>query len=148
MKKLITLVFALLLFAGANAQFATEVLTERQTYASYTTDVTLEDATAQYWYIDSRKDYFTAQWVFVDMDTVNSTHSNVAVQLQGRYSANDAWANIGSAVNWKLSADTTFEILNSTENGYRQFKLLFTPTGAGGEVTIDKVEFKQWFGNP
>lgn len=148
MKKLITLIFAMALFVGVKAQFATEVLTGDQTYASYTTDVTLEDATAQYWYIDAPKKYFTAQWVFVDMDTVNSTHSNVAVQLQGRYSANDAWANIGSAVNWKLTTDTTFEILNTTENGYRHFKLLFTPTGAGGEVTIDKLEFKQWFGNP
>ena len=148
MKKIALLFVAMLAAFAMQAQFETTTLSEKETWATYTTDVSITGATATYWYIVAPKDYYTAQWVMVNMDTVNSNHDSITVQFQGRYSANDAWANIGSAVNWKLTADTTFEILNSTENGYRHFKLLFTPVGASGSATIDWVEFKQWIGIP
>jgi len=133
-----------------NAQMLTTTLPKGTTYVNIATDYTLTAATQRYWQINTTQDYYTAQAVIVQMDTLPGTHhTNVAVQLYGRYGANDSWATIGSAVNWKCSgADTTIVILNATENGYRQFKLNFTGTGAGATSRVKNMEFKQWFGLP
>ena len=150
MKKLIATLIMTIFIAGAmNAQFNTAVVKEDDTYTSYTTDVDLEDADSVYWYIVAAKNFYTSQWVQIHIDTVNSSHSNIAVRFMGRYNANDDWATIGSVVNYTMNAaDTTIEILNATGNGYRQFAVTVNPTGAGGESTIDWVRFKQWFDIP
>jgi len=150
MKKFFVLLISLVaIFATSQAQMLSTTMPPAQTWATVATNYTLTDAVAQYWFISAPKDYYTAQAVVVELDSLSGNHTNVAVQLQGRYSSSSAtWNNIGSAVNWKgTTADTTIVILNATENGYREFKLLFTGTGTG-TTRIDNMQFKMWYGLP
>ncbi len=150
MKKLIFLVILVLAFVTLEAQIATKNIATGKSQTEYTTDVTLTNAVAQYLYIISKQHTYTAQCLVVQLDTgAAGNHTNVALQLQGRYTTADAWANVGSAINWKVTtADTTIVYLNATENGYRQWKVLFTGTGTGTS-TIDNIFFKQYlYGTP
>jgi hypothetical protein len=150
MKKFLFILIAFVtLAATSQAQMLSTTMTPNQTWVNVATNYTLTDAVAQYWFISAPKDYYTAQAVVVELDSLTGNHTNVAVQLQGRYSSSSAtWNNIGSAVNWKgTTADTTIVILNATENGYREFKLLFTGTGTG-TTRIDNMQFKMWYGLP
>lgn len=132
----------------SQAQFLTTYKSAGNTSTDITTDYTLTNTTAGYWLIYAGQDYYTAQALIVNLDSASGDHTNVAIQLQGRYTDMDAWTNIGSAKNWKgTTSDTTIVYLNATENGYRQFKILYTGTGTG-TTTIDRQFFKQWFGNP
>ena len=132
----------------ANAQMATTNLRSGVTYADVSTDYTLTNAVAQYWLVNAGQNYYTAQTLVINLDSASGNHTNVAIQLQGRVTDMDAWANIGSAINWKgTTADTTIVYTNATENLYRQFKILYTGTGTG-TTTIDRQVFKQYFGNP
>lgn len=149
MKKIILLTACLLAFAFASqAQMVTTYLSPGKTKAEITTDYTLTNAVARYWQVNTQQDYYTAQCLIVNLDSASGNHTNVAIQLQGRYTDMDAWANVGSAINWKgTTSDTTIVYLNATENGYRQFKINFTGTGTG-TTTVDRMVFKQWFGLP
>ena len=150
MKKLFVLLVSLIaLFATSQAQMLSTYVGPTQTWVDVSTNYTLTNTTASYWFISAPKDYYTAQAVVVELDSLSGNHTNVAVQLQGRYSSSSAtWNNIGSAVNWKgTTADTTIVILNATEVGYREFKLLFTGTGVG-TTKIDNMQFKMWYGLP
>ena len=150
MKKLfIILSFVVAFTATSKAQMLSSYMTPTQTWLDVSTNYTLTNTTAAYWFISAPKDYYTAQAVVVELDSLSGNHTNVAVQLQGRYSSSSAtWNNIGSAVNWKgTTADTTIVILNATENGYREFKLLFTGTGTG-TTKVDNMQFKMWYGLP
>jgi len=73
----------------------------------------------------------------------------MAVALTGRKSdQTSTWTAIGSTINWKgTTSDTTIILSNTTENGYRQFKLTFTGTGTG-TTTIANTEFKLWLADP
>jgi hypothetical protein len=124
MKKfLVILIFAVATFITAQAQMLSSYMNPSQTWVNVSTDYVLTNTTAAYWFISAPKDYYTAQAVVVELDSLAGNHTNVAVQLQGRYSSSSAtWYDIGSAVNWKgTTADTTIVILNSTEVGYREF---------------------------
>jgi len=152
MKKLVifSIIFAgFLLFSETQAQITTLYMRDGQTYSQYTTDVTLTNTTAQYFKIVSTQDWYTTQTVVLQLDSASGDHTNVAVQLQGRLSSQfSSWTNIGSAVNWAgTTSDTTLAISNTTENAYREFKILLTGTGTG-TTTIDNFEFKQHYGNP
>ena len=129
------------------AQFLTSKLNSNDYVTELTSQTySIENTTAGYWYVIAPKIAPTAQMVTVKLDSIAGDHTNVAVQLQGRYNSHSAWANVGSAVNWTgATADTTFNIVNTTENGYRHFKLLFTGTGTG-ETQISTLFFKQWNG--
>lgn len=149
MKKLISILTVICLFVvSVNAQFLSSSLIKTNTISDNSSlTYSIENAVVGYWYINAPKDYATAQMVSVELDSIAGNHTNVAVQLYGRYNSYSAWATIGSAVNWTgATADTTFNIVNTTENGYREFKLLFTGTGTG-ETQISTLFFKQWFGN-
>lgn len=150
MKK-VAIIFAILLaFAStAGAQMLTTSMGKGDTYTVVTTDYVLTNTTARYWQINPQVDYMTAQDVIVHLDSLAGDHTNVAVALSGRKSAQTStWTSIGSTVNWKgTTADTTIIISNTTENGYRQFKLTFTGTGTG-TTTIANMEFKLWYGTP
>ena len=150
MKKLFIILSLVVAFAATSkAQMLSSYMTPTQTWLDVSTNYTLTSTTPAYWFISAPKDYYTAQVVVVELDSLSGNHTNVAVQLQGRYSSSSAtWNNIGSAVNWKgTTADTTIVILNATENGYREFKLLFTGTGTG-TTRIDNMQFKMWYGLP
>lgn len=149
MKKLISILAIFVMFAvSVNAQFLSTDLRKNQTVtdnSSLTYQIT--NAVANYWYINAPKDYATAQMVTVELDSISGNHTNVAVQLQGRYNSYSSWENIGSAVNWTgATSDTTFNIVNTTENGYREYKLLFTGTGTG-VTQVSTLFFKQWLGS-
>ena len=132
----------------SEAQLLTTNLIKGQSYAKVATDYTLTNAVAGYWQVNTQPEWYNAQDVMVHLDSASGNHTNVAVQLQGRIDALDAWANIGSAVNWKgTTADTTIQYTNTTEGAYRQFKLLFTGTGTG-TTTIADMSFKLWNGLP
>ena len=148
MKKLIFLITILALFAiNTQAQLVT-VNMPRHTYSEVSTDYTITNAVAGWYLFNAARDYYTAQDVVIMLEDASGSHTNVAVQLQGRVSDNSAWANIGSAIDWTcVTADTTIVYTNTAENGYRSYKLLFTGTGTG-VTTIDNVEFKQWLGMP
>lgn len=149
MKKLFAIIVLMFAFTViSEAQIATLYLKEGQTYVEYATDVTLTNTTAQYFIIDAPKDYYTAQAYTVNLDSTGGNHTNVAVVLAGRVSdQNSTWTTI-STTNWTgTTSDTTMTVVNATENGYRQFKITFTGTGAG-TTKIDNFEFKQYLGLP
>jgi len=149
MKKLIVIFAILTLTISVNAQMLTTQLQRGQTYTEVTTDYTLTNTTAKYWQINALMDEMTAQDVIVHLDSLAGDHTNVAVALSGRKSdQTSTWTAIGSTVNWKgTTADTTIIISNTTENGYRQYKLTFTGTGTG-TTTIANMELKLWKGIP
>ena len=153
MKKVI-LTLAVLIGFALMATAQTEITTlykasEGQSYWAYNTDVTLSATTAQYIVWNAPQHYFTTQTVTVDVDTTAGTnHTSVAFQLAGAYSSNGDYTNIGSAITWYCTEDTVLHITNTTENGYRLFKLTATGVGAGAVSTIDKIEFDQRFGTP
>ena len=149
MKKLLFVITLFLAFATLQAQIATKNVATGKTQLEYTTDVTLTNAVAQYLYIISKQHTYTAQSAIIQLDSAGGNHTNVAIQLQGRYTTADAWQNVGSAINWKgTTSDTTIVYLNAAENGFRQWKLLFTGTGTG-VTTIDNIFWKQWlYGTP
>ncbi len=149
MKKLIAIFAILTLTISVNAQMLTTQLQRGQTYTEVTTDYTLTNTTAKYWQINALMDEMTAQDVIVHLDSLAGDHTNVAVALSGRKSdQTSTWTAIGSTVNWKgTTADTTIIISNTTENGYRQYKLTFTGTGTG-TTTIANMELKLWKGIP
>jgi len=149
MKKLIFLITLFFAFVTLEAQIATKNIAAGKSQTEYTTDVTLTNAVAQYLYIISKQHTYTSQCVVIQLDSLAGNHTNVAIQLQGRYTTADAWANVGSAINWKgTTSDTTIVYLNATENGYRMWKVLFTGTGTG-TTTIDNIFFKQYlYGTP
>lgn len=152
MKKLILILVLVLAFVSAEAQLKTSSIRAGITYVQVTTDYTLTNAVAQYWLVKAPQHYYTAQSLVIQLDSASGDHTNVAIQLQGRLSqaasGQDAWTNIGSAINWKgTTSDTTIVYANATENLYKQFKILYTGTGTG-TTTIDNQEFNQFFGLP
>lgn len=150
MKK-IALIFAVILAFAVNsqAQMLTTSLDKGVTYKEVTTDYTLSNTTPKYWQVNAQVDFMTAQDVIVHLDSAAGDHTNVAVALYGRKSAQTStWTAIGSAINWKgTTSDTTIIMSNTTENGYRQYKILFTGTGTG-TTTIANMELKLWYGTP
>ncbi len=149
MKKLIFVLTFIFAIVTVQAQFKTTTLHSGITYAEYGVDITLTNAVAQWWKVKAPQDWYTAQTVTVQLDSAGGNHTNVAVALYGRVSAQTStWTAIGSAINWKgTTADTTIIYTNATENLYREFKILYTGTGTG-VTTIDNQEFKQYFGLP
>lgn len=149
MKNFIFIALIMCMFTGiSNAQLVTATLSGDATYTEISTDYTITDAVAGYYLINANQKYYTAQDLVIQLDSTSGNHTNVAVQLYGRVTDNSAWATIGSAVNWTgATADTTILYTNTTENGYRSYKVLFTGTGTG-VTTISNLEFKQWLGLP
>lgn len=149
MKKLLFILAFIFAVVSAEAQFKTTTLHSGITYAEYSTDVTLTNAVVQYWKIVAPQNWYTAQTVIVQLDSLAGNHTNVAVALFGRVSdQTTVWTAIGSAINWKgTTADTVIIYTNATENLYREFKFQYTGTGTG-TTTIDNQEFKQYFGLP
>lgn len=150
MKKIIVLIGIMLAFASAiMAQpMLTSYLEPGKSYVNVTTNHTLTNTTARYWQINAQPEWYTAQTVVINLDSLAGNHTNVAVQFRGRVSDQLGWSNIGSAINWAgTTADTTITITNTTENLYRQFSVLFTGTGTG-TTTIDRMEFKFYNGLP
>ena len=146
MKKLFfffALMFAFM--AISEAQITTGYIIYPNTYWEYQTNVTLSNAVAQYFVVDAAMPEGNIQDVIVQLDSLSGNHTNVAVALYGRKSdQTSTWTAIGSAINWKgTTADTTIIYSNTTENNYRQFKILFTGTGTG-TTRIDNFEFKVW----
>ena len=149
MRKLVTLLVILFAFVTMEAQMLTTSLRPGETFKQVTTDYTLTSTTASYWQVNTQLDSQLAQAWVVHMDSATGNHTNVALQLYGRVCSLDAWATIGSAINWLggIDGDTTISYINDTENEYRQFKLLYTGTGTG-TTTISEQAFKVYKGTP
>lgn len=148
MKKFLIFITMSLMFFGASAQMKTSVIPNGSTYVSVTTDYTLTDAVAQYWQINYQPEWYNAQSIVVNLDSLTGNHTNVAVAVYGRMSDQQGWTQIGSTINWKgTTADTVILFTNSTEAAYRQVKVLYTGTGTG-TTKIDWQEFKFWNGLP
>jgi hypothetical protein len=149
MKKIIAIFVIALMAFTAPAQMLTTQLDKGVTYVNVGTDYTLTNTTAAYWQVNAQSDYMTAQDVIVHLDSASGNHTNVALAIYGRKSAQTStWTAIGSPINWKgTTIDTTIIFSNTTENGYRQYKILFTGTGTG-TTTIANMELKLWYGIP
>lgn len=144
MKKIIFLVVLLIGMIGATqAQMLTTYGKDGQTFFKVTTDYTLTNTTPKYWQVGTQVDWPCAQTVTVHLDSLAGDHTNVALAVYGRASAlTSTWTAIGSPINWKgKTADTTIIFANTTENRYREYKILFTGTGTG-TTTIADMELK------
>lgn len=145
---LIIAMIAVMFAVQAQTSMGTSNIISGNTYIEVGTDVQLDTTSAQYWLINAPQNWYTAQSVIVHLDSAGGDHTNVEIALYGRISDNEAWAAIGSAIDWAgESGDTVITISNTTENAYRKFKVLFTGTG-NGSTKIDNREFKQYFGLP
>ena len=145
MKRLFVIMGIMLIASMAYPQMLTTHGSKGQTYFNIATDYTLTNTTARYWEIITPQDWPTAQVATVAMSGV-TTHTAVALNLYGSVSDRAAWVAIGSTVTWCTTThDTVVVISNTTENTYRFFKLVFTPTGST-TTTIKNMEFKQYFG--
>ena len=120
-----------------------------QTYLPIATDYTLTNTTARIFTVVAPQHYMCASDFIVQLDSASGNHTNVAVALYGRKSAQTStWTQIGSTVNWKgKTADTTIIMSSTTEVGYREYKWTFTGTGTG-TTTIDNQELKLYRGIP
>ena len=149
MKKLfLLLAFLAVALLQTQAQMTSTTIRTGITYANVITEYTITNTTAAYWYVVAPQNYYTAQELVISLDSASGDHTNVAIQLQGRLTTLDAWTNVGSAINWKgTTNDTIIVYSNTTENKYRQFKILYTGTGTG-TTTINRQVFKQYFGLP
>jgi hypothetical protein len=153
MKKII-LIFALMFaYAISEAQVATLYGKENQTYFEYTTDFTITTNTPKYVNFYPLSDWYTAQSLTVALDTIGgvANHTTVSVQLAGRLSDQfTTWTSIGSPVVWHVTtADTVLNILNATENAYKQFRVGFTgSSGATMVSTIENVELQLFYADP
>lgn len=153
MKTLFLFIALMFTFVISNAQTATiKPTVTGGTYAEYTTDVTLTDATAKWFQFNFEPTQYNAQNFVVQLDSLTGNHTNVSVALYGRISDQQGWTAIGSAINWtgvhrSVGADTTILFTASTETAYRQFKLLFTGTGTG-TTNIMYQAVKIWNGTP
>jgi hypothetical protein len=154
MKKIIFLIALMFIFVViSEAQQATLYGQKGQSYFEYTTDFTLTSNTVKYIVVKPLTDWYTAQSLTVVLDTVGgvANHTSVAVALEGRLSDQFAtWTAIGSPVTWAVTtADTVINILNGTENAYREFKIKFTgSSGATHISTVKNVELKLFNGLP
>ena len=150
MKKFIIFISLILCMAAfsASAQMKTSTLPNGVSWVQVTENFTLSNAVAQYWQINYSPEWYNAQSITINLDSLTGNHTNVAVAVYGRVSDQMAWTQIGSTVNWKgTTSDTTFTFTNSTEAAYRQVKVLYTGTGTG-TTRIDTQEFKYWNGLP
>jgi len=148
MKKLVLILAVLFAFVYAEAQMLTTNLKPGYTFVQVTTDYTLTNTTASYWQVNTQLDSQLAQAWVVNLDSASGDHTNVALQLYGRVCSLDAWATIGSAINWVgTTSDTTISYINDTENEYRQFRLNYVGTGTG-TTTISEQAFKVYKGTP
>lgn len=154
MKKLISFIALMLVIVTiSEAQVATLVGKNQQTYFEYTPDFVVSSNTAAYINFYPALDTYTAQSLTVALDTTGLTanHTTLAVQLQGRLSDQfSTWTNIGSAISWKVTtADTVINVLNATENAYKQFRVSFTgDSGATKGSTVENVELQLFMADP
>jgi len=146
MKKIILILTCLLAFLFVDAQTLTSNIRTGQTYVNVNTDITLTNTTPLYWQVNSLQNWYTAQTVIISLVELAGSHTNVEVLLQGRVSEQVSWTDIGTAIDWKLTtSDTVITYTNTTENSYKQFRVLYTGTGTG-TTTISRQEFKQYYG--
>lgn len=150
MKRIIFVIALMFAFAISEAQTVTlPNWAEDKTYANYATNYTLTGTTARVFTLIAPQHQMCASDYIVQLDSASGNHTNVAVALYGRKSAQTStWTQIGSTVNWKgTTADTTIIMSSTTEVGYREFKWTLTGTGTG-TTTIDNQEFKLYRGIP
>ena len=140
----------------AEAQTKSYNMREGQTYLKVATPFTIATNTPLYYEINAPQPWYTAQSVTLAIDTGASAavlHATIAVQLAGRASDQLGWTNIGSAVTFSPSlsseTDTVINILNETEEHYRQFRVSVTgASGSTNRAVIKNFEFKQFYGLP
>ena len=155
--KAIIFILALLAFGMmAEAQTYNYNLREGQTYLKVSTPYTIATNTPLYYEINAPQPWYTAQSVTLSIDTSTTAalmHATIAVQLAGRASDQLGWTNIGSAITFYLSVcdatDSLINILNETEEHYRQFRVSVTgASGSTNRAVISNFEFKQFYGLP
>ena len=134
----------LVITSAVTAQTATIPIAAKNTYYNLTTDYTLTNTTVSWFKWTAARDFPATQDVEINLDTLVSGQTNVAVSLWGRKFSSDSWTQIGSTVNWTFTTgDTTIIISNTAHNRYREYKTNFLGTGTG-TTTIDFQKFKIW----
>jgi len=141
MKKLLFLLAIVIVTITANSQTAT-FSTGNATEIEKNTNYTITNTTAIWFQFNAEKHYPSSIDYQVNLDSVSGNHTNIAISLYGRKFDDDTWVQIGSTVN-STDGTATETISNTNQNRYRQFKVLFTPTGTG-VTTIDFQRFKLW----
>ena len=141
MKKLIFVLAFLLAYTVTNAQTVTLYGKPAQQSFTYTTDVTITDATPIWYLIKTDTDWPTTQHALIDIDSVSGNHTAVALLLYGRNFDDAAWTAISSTiVDLGVNSNLDITLTNTTETRWRQFKLLLTGTGTGVSK-VDKLDF-------
>ena len=136
MKKLISILFLVVIGFFAVAQGGTDKLDLGNTFIDWTlTDADTVSGTSSATYVLAvNKHQPTTQDVLVVLDSINAP--NVTVQLKGKKFLESSYDSIGSAVEWAgTSADTIIEISNSTKNWYRYLGLTVTSTPGKAQIT-------------
>lgn len=154
MKRMILFIALMFAFAISEAQTVTLAPWDaNKTYNEWTTDYVLTNTTVRNFTLIAPQHEMCAQDFTTTLDSTSGNHTNVAVSLYGRKSAQTStWTQIGSTVNWKglhasAGADTTIIISSTAEVGFREFKWVYTGTGTGTS-TIGDQEFKLYRGIP
>lgn len=152
MKKIILFIVLLFGFVALSAQTVTLPAMAAQdktaTYQYVPTDYTLSATTVRYFVFKAPQAYKATQDFVCKMDTIvgtnNTSHTSVAVKLQGQKSAikND-WTDIGTAVTWHVTGkDTVIIISDTTANRYRNYRSVFTGVGDSAVTKITDQELK------
>lgn len=137
------LIFMIGFAVSAQTLLTSQILTPN-TYVNVPTDYKLAVVAPGVWLITAPQNNPTTQDFVCKLDTIVGTNpTNVAVALYGRKSILSAYDQIGSTVNWKLTTkDTVIVISNTTANRYREYKAVYTLTGAGSVAGLKNQEFK------
>jgi hypothetical protein len=144
MKKFFLIIIAAFIVLAVNSQTIT-MSTGSGTYAFRATGFVISAATAQWTQINGYVDWASSLDFQCRLDSTSGNHTNVAVALYGRKFSSDAWTQIGSTVNWKgTTADTTITISTTSVSRWREYKALYTGTGAASTTTISNQYFKLW----
>jgi hypothetical protein len=143
MKRLISILALVFIIIGtASAQTATFYIPTRHTIDVVNTDYTITNTTAVWFLWNAERDMRATQDYQVNLDSLTGDHTNIDISLYGRKFSDDSWTQIGSTTS-STDGTATETISNTAANRYRQYKVLFTPTGTGTTI-IDFQKFKIW----
>lgn len=148
MKRIVILIFSLVLVVGAMAQTTkTKALSTNQWYYSDDSNYSLStdgDSVLTYTFTLNKADDVLYD-VQIALDSIGGT-PNYVLDLKGKVFEDDDWSDIETDVEWTgTSADTTILFQeHSTAVYYRYIQLQVNGQASTGAAQVDKVELKIW----
>lgn len=144
MKKFIFIAILAMFAIVTQAQMVNLSIPLGQSYVQTSDDFTLTNTTAQYTVVKAAQNYGTTQDFTVSLVKLTGTPTRVNIVLYGQKTSDTPWISIATGF-WKVTtADTIMTLSNATVNRYSNYKILFTPAGAGTSK-IDKQVMKLYY---